>query len=99
MSKNVRLTLEKTFLYDKNDVCIRYEVYTDKSAHSFFVDKIVVKQEDGNNTCIVDKIDFDWQSEQSSGFQRQVQLSPNPGPLQVATSDEYCDRHFKKNYT
>lgn len=99
MNKTARLTLERTYLYVKNDVCIRYEVYLDKAAHPHFVVLILVIQEDEASRSIVDKINFDWQSEQNSGFQRQVQASMNPGPLQIATSHEYCSSHFEKSYS
>lgn len=99
MSKSACLTLEKTYLFEKNNVFIRYEVYTDKSSHSFNVAKILVTQEDEKSRHIIDNIEFDWQEEQRSGFQTKVGSLMNPGPLQVASTEEYCSGHFQKNYS
>jgi hypothetical protein len=55
MSKTPRLTLEKTFLYDQNDVCIRYEVYQNDE-HPKIVALILVTQEDEKGRIIVERI-------------------------------------------
>lgn len=99
MSKTPRLTLEKTFLYDQNDVCIRYEVYSDKNVHPHNVAFILVIQEDDKSRNIVEKITPNSNVQQSSGFQRQVETMLNAGPLQIATAEAYCATHFDKSYS
>ncbi len=99
MSKTPRLTLEKTFLYDQNDVCIRYEIYLDKNIHPHNVAMILVIQEDEKSRIIIEKIHPNAQTQQSSGFQQQVGTMFNPGPLQVANAEEYCSKDFDKSYS
>ncbi|WNY86600.1 hypothetical protein [Leclercia adecarboxylata] len=99
MSKTPRLTLENTFLYDQNDVCIRYEIYSDKNNDPRNVVMILVIQEDEKSRIIVEKIHPNAQTQQSSGIQQQVGTMFNPGPLQVTNAEGYCSKHFDKSYS
>lgn len=98
MNKSARLTLSRTYLFDKNDVCIRYEIFTDQSASSCNVAKILVIQEDEKSRHILEKIEFGGQSDQLPVYQSKIGSLQNSGPLQIATTDEYCNRHFQENY-
>ncbi len=98
MSMATPLKLEKTYLFAKNDVFIRYEVYLDQMAHPHNVVLILVIQEDDKSRVIVDRLTPNEGLRQLTGFQQNVGQY-NPGPLQVAMCDQYCSKHFSKNYS
>ncbi|WP_312344328.1 hypothetical protein [Leclercia sp.] len=98
MSKTPRLTLEKTFLYEQNDACIRYEVYQNDE-HPKIVALILVTREDEKGRIIVERIHPNSQAQPGSSSSQKEGAMFNTGPLQVASSGGYCAKHFDESYS
>lgn len=98
MSKTPRLTLEMTFLYDQNDVCIRYEVYQNDEDPRI-VALILVTQEDEKGRIIVERIHPNSQTQPGLSSPQKAGAMLNPGPLQVASAGGYCAKHFDESYS
>lgn len=98
MSSTACLKLADTYLFVKNDVCMRYEIYVDAKISHINVAMIMIIQEDENDRNIVEKNFIPATNQSGSGFQQKVSATMNPGPLQIATAESFCTTHFTQHY-